>query len=62
MSDDLYILSEQQLRNSSHDHLVQFCLGLMNTANIQHRALERTTALIEQATLELGVWPPAPQS
>lgn len=57
MSDDLYILTEQQLRNSSHDHLVQFCLGLMNTANIQHRALEQTSTLIERATAELGQWP-----
>lgn len=54
---DTFTITEQQLRNSDHDTLVQFCLGLMRTANLHIAAAEHITSVLDETFTASGQWP-----
>ena len=52
-----YTLTEAQLRAASHEGLVEYCLGLMRTANLHIAAAEHIAQVLEETATASGQWP-----
>ena len=52
-----FTLTEAQLRASTHDGLVEYCLGLMRTCNLHIAAAEHIAQVLEETATATGQWP-----
>lgn len=58
---DTFTITEAQLRNSDQETLIQFCLGLIRTANLHIAASEHIRTVLDETITASGQWPAGPQ-